>query len=175
MFVIRDAVPGRRLSISLQLLVQHMNARIAFALAAAFSGALLVSRPAAAQTDTTAAHADSATAAATPAQPAAPAHRVRRDRNVLTAEDLAGRHEENAYAIVRTMRPAWLRGGRGTTSNAQQAAVVIYRDGVKLGGEGELRQISTVQIREIRFLDAMQATQHFGLDHAGGAILVTTQ
>jgi hypothetical protein len=53
--------------------------------------------------------------------------------------------------------------------------VVIYRDGAKLGGEGELRSIATVQIREIRYYDAIAATQRFGVDHSGGAIAVTTQ
>ncbi|HSU17409.1 hypothetical protein [Longimicrobium sp.] len=139
-----------------------MNARTAFALAAVL-GAALLARPAAAQTtDTTA------------ATPAAPAHRVRHDRNLLTPEDFAGRHEDNAYALVRTLRPSWLRGSRGVTSNAEGTPVVVYRDGVRMGGENELRSIATVTIREIRYLDAMAATQQFGTDHGGGAILVAT-
>jgi hypothetical protein len=142
-----------------------MNARTAFALAAVL-GAALLTRPAAAQTT------DSAAAAA-PA--AAPAHRTHRDRNLLAPEDWAGRNETDAYALVRSLRPAWLRGGRGATSNAEAASVVVYRDGVKMGGDRELRSISVLQIREIRYLDAMAATQRFGMDHAGGAILVTTQ
>jgi len=147
-----------------------MNARTASALAVAFcAAALLSARPAAAQTDTTAHDTSHAS------QPATPPHRAHRDRNVLTPEDFANRNEDNAYAIVRALRPAWLRGSRGASSNAEASPVVVYRDGVKMGGENELRSISTAQIREIRYLDAMAATQRYGMDHAGGAILVTTQ
>ena len=149
-----------------------MNARTASALAVAFcAAALLSARPAAAQADTTAhdtTHADSS-------HTATPPRRAHRDRNLLTQDDLAGRNEENAYALIRALRPAWLRGSRGASSNAEASPVVVYRDGVKMGNEGELRNISLVQIREIRYLDAMAATQRFGMDHAGGAILVTTQ
>jgi hypothetical protein len=141
-----------------------MNARTAFALAAVL-GAALLARPAAAQTT------DSAAAAT----PTAPTHRTHRDRNLLAPEDWAGRNENDALALVRALRPAWLRGARGASSNAEAAPVVVYRDGVKMGNASELRSISTVQIREIRYLDAMAATQRFGMDHAGGAILVTTQ
>jgi len=141
-----------------------MNARTAFALAAVL-GAALLARPATAQ----------ATDSAAAATPAAPAHRAHRDRNLLSPEDWAGRNENDALALVRALRPAWLRGSRGASSNAEAAPVVVYRDGVKMGGASELRSISTVQIREIRYLDAMAATQRFGMDHAGGAVLVTTQ
>lgn len=138
-----------------------MNARTAFALAAVL-GAALLARPAAAQTT------DSAAAA-----PAA--HHAHRDRNLLTPEDWAGRNETDAYGLVRSLRPAWLRGARGASSNAEAAPVVVYRDGVKMGDGSELRSITIVQVREIRYLDAMAATQRFGMDHSGGAILVTTQ
>jgi hypothetical protein len=146
--------------------IPTMNARTAFALAAVL-GAVLLARPAAAQTT------DSA-AAVTPAA-TAPAHRTHRDRNLLTPEDWAGRNDTDAYALVRSLRPAWLRGSRGASSNAEATPVVVYRDGVKMGNDSELRSIPTMQIREIRYLDAMAATQRFGMDHAGGAILVTTQ
>jgi len=140
-----------------------MSIRTAFALAAV-CGAALLTRPAAAQTDS-----------AATTTPAPAAHRAHRDRNLLTPEDWAGRSEDNAYALIRTLRPAWLRGARGATSNGEQAGVVIYRDGAKLGGESELRGIATVQIREIRYFDAIAATQRFGVDHSAGAIVITTQ
>ncbi|HEX6751540.1 MAG TPA: hypothetical protein VF092_29880 [Longimicrobium sp.] len=147
-----------------------MNARTASALAVAFcAAALLSARPAAAQADTTAHDTSHA------AHPATPPRRAHRDRNVLTQEDFASRNEDNAYAIVRALRPAWLRGSRGASSNAEATPVVVYRDDVKMGGESELRGIGKVQIREIRYLDAMAATQRYGMDHAGGAILVSTQ
>src|SRR3954453_14098888 len=157
-----------------------MNARTAFALAAVL-GAALLARPAAAQTawpgparppPPAAAQTTDSAAAATPA---APAHRTHRDRNLLTPEDWAGRNDTDAYALVRSLRPAWLRGSRGASSNAEATPVVVYRDGVKMGNHSELRSIPTLQIREIRYLDAMAATQRFGMDHSGGAILVTTQ
>ncbi len=152
-----------------------MNARTASALAVAFcAAALLSARPAAAQADTTA-HDTSHAAHADSSHPATPPRRAHRDRNLLTQEDFASRNEDNAYAIVRALRPAWLRGSRGASSNAEATPVVVYRDDVKMGGESELRGIARVQIREIRYLDAMAATQRYGMDHAGGAILVSTQ
>ncbi|HEX8906008.1 MAG TPA: hypothetical protein VF771_14260 [Longimicrobiaceae bacterium] len=143
-----------------------MKLRTTSALAAvACAAALFAARPAAAQTGN-------------PPQDGAPAATTthqHHNRDVLTPEDWAGRHEDNAYALVRTLRPAWFRGGRGANSRAGRSAVVVYRDGVKMGGEYELRAISSASIREIRFYDAIAATQLFGVGHDGGAIVVNTQ
>ena len=50
---------------------------------------------------------------------------------------------------------------------------VVYIDDVPSGGLEALQRISSLSILEIRFLAARDASTRFGLNHAGGAILVS--
>lgn len=118
--------------------------------------------------------APAAAPAAAPEQAAAPAaRRPRRDRNKITAEELAGRTEADLLSYLQGARPQWLRvRGKGSINLSEE--VWVYRDGVKIGGVGALRQIRTNEIREIQYMDGPQATQRYGLDHGAGAIFVLT-
>jgi len=144
-----------------------MRARTSITLLGCAAAMLACARPAAAQqTDTT--H-----SAAVEVAPSAP--KPHHDRNLLTAEDIAARHDPDAYGLVRALRPGWLRGARGTSSVVTSSSVVVYRDGMRVGGPGALRDIPVESIREIRYFDAIDATQRWGTDHAAGAIFVTTR
>jgi len=143
-----------------------MNRRILLALGACVAAVSAGARPAAAQTDT-------ARSAAVEVAPAAP--RPRHDRNVLTAEDFANRHDASAYDLVRALRPGWLRGVRGASSLRMNISLVVYRDGMRVGGVSALREINPDSIREIRFYDAIDATQRWGTDHGAGAVFITTR
>jgi hypothetical protein len=146
-----------------------MSTRIVLALAAC-AAALVCARPAAAQTDTT------GTTTSTSVQVEAPKPRARHgDRNLLTADDIAGRHDPDAYELVRALRPGWLRGGRGVSSLHLSNTLVVYRDGMRLGGPEALRDVNLESIREMRFYDAIEATQRWGTDHGAGAIYVTSR
>lgn len=98
----------------------------------------------------------------------------RADVNVITAEEIAGAHQSDAYSLVQNLRPNWLRV-RGASSLANPEVVRVYLDGSLLGGTDYLRQIATQSINHLQYLSGVDATQRFGLDHGAGAILVSTR
>ena len=80
----------------------------------------------------------------------------------------------NAYDLIRNLRPLWLRGrGQKSFRNSQAAYPVIYVNGDRHGGIDTLSSLSAANISEVQFLGASDATIRYGLNHAGGAILIT--
>ena len=96
------------------------------------------------------------------------------DRSLLNTEEIARAGAQDAYTAVQTLRPHWL-SVRGASSFRQGVTVKVYLDGNLMGGPENLRQITTSSIREIRYMDGLEATQRYGLDHGQGAILVSTR
>jgi len=96
------------------------------------------------------------------------------DRSTLTREDIQSSGAIDAFVAVQTLRPHWLMK-RGTTTLNQSEFIKIYLDGNLMGGPEHLRQISTHSIASIRYMDALDATQRYGLDHGQGAVLVYTK
>jgi hypothetical protein len=80
----------------------------------------------------------------------------------------------DVLSLVQSLRPRWLRV-RGASSIAGRETVQVYLDGSRLGGPESLRQLSTHSIGSLRYLDGLEATQRWGLDHGAGAIVVSTQ
>jgi hypothetical protein len=80
----------------------------------------------------------------------------------------------DAFSVVQALRPRWL-WTRGSTSINQEESVKVYLDGSLMGGPEYLRQIPVRSISSIRFMDGLEATNRWGLDHGLGAILVSTR
>jgi hypothetical protein len=115
----------------------------------------------------------------------------RGDRSVIQRAEMETSTATNAYALIQSRRPNWLRT-RGTQSFREQGQVrgqgereaasvvpgeltiVVYLDNAKLGSINELRGVALDNVRYIRFLDAAAATQRWGGGHTHGAILVST-
>jgi hypothetical protein len=102
------------------------------------------------------------------------ARTARSDRNLLSTEEIQAAGYSDAFEAVQALRPQWLRS-RGATSINLQESVKVYLDGSLLGGPEYLRQITPRSISSIRYLDALEATQRWGLDHGLGAIVVSTR
>lgn len=112
-------------------------------------------------------------------------HKIRRQRNVITAEEIATRPgESNAYDLIRSLRPAWLRTrgvasgqvtGNGMGGVTDNAPIAVYVDGAKMGGPSVLRDIQADRIQELRYLSASDATMQYGTGNTAGAIQVTTK
>jgi hypothetical protein len=98
----------------------------------------------------------------------------RASRDVIAEAELEGMGELSAFEAIRRLRPVWLRG-RGQSSFSGSEVLRIYRDGSFYGEDRSLEAISVKTIREIRFLDASEATLRFGTGHPVGAILVTSK
>ena len=107
----------------------------------------------------------------TPRANSAPA---RGGANLILAEELAASAAENALQAIKLLRPSMLRARGGSASDPTGASdIVVYQDGVKTGGPNSLELVATISVREIRFINAADATNRFGTGHPVGAILVT--
>ena len=99
---------------------------------------------------------------------------VRQDQRVLTAEDLEGSGFNDAFSAVQALRPHWL-STRGTSSINQPQFIKVYLDNNLLGGTESLRTIPVNTIARMEYLDGLEASNRWGLDHGLGAIMVTTR
>lgn len=93
--------------------------------------------------------------------------------NALTEAEIKASSYTDAYSIVQSLRPQWL-ARRGETSFARSAPVQVYLDDQRYGGLEALRSISKEQVSSMRFLNGIEATDRWGLDHGSGAIQVRT-
>ena len=99
---------------------------------------------------------------------------ARPDRNVITLPEVQAARIDNAYELVRTLHPMWLRK-RGSNSIRYDGDIVVYLNEVRLGGPEALRQLETMSITSIRYYDPGAANFKFGSGHQHGAIQVSTQ
>ena len=100
--------------------------------------------------------------------------RVKRGGAYLVLEaEIRAATADNAYDLLRQLRPAMLRARAGNqSSDGSGTGIVVYSDNVRLGGTESLKNLDRMSIREIRFVNAGDATQLFGTGHPSGAILV---
>lgn len=134
-----------------------------------------------------------------------PAAKVKRDKYVLTAEEIAERPEiTNAYDAVKLLRPNFLKttrakasygsgssGGSGGApdpykpgggtsggsygSSSAFLTAVLYTDEIKQPDLDQLRSVVVGEIVEIRYLAGTEAASRYGSGHEGGAILLKTR
>lgn len=74
--------------------------------------------------------------------------------------------------IVQRYRPEWLRGRGRTTIRGRRATLMVYVNDQRTVDMEMLNSLTAEQVREIRFLDAVAATQRFGTDHGAGALMI---
>lgn len=105
-----------------------------------------------------------------------PSHVAPRDRNLITADEIARSNASNAYEAVERLRPAFLRTrGAQSIQNPEPPTPMIYLDGIRFGPLQTLSSIPAIGILSIQYMNAVDATQRFGMGHEGGAILITTK
>lgn len=124
--------------------------------------------------------------AATAGTAPAPAGASRGLAELITEAEIAKTAYSNALEIVQSLRPNMLRV-RPTTltpSNnafgfpdiaAANAGVVVYFDDVRLGEVAQLSSIPTLRVREIRYINARDATTRWGTGHGAGVIQVISK
>jgi hypothetical protein len=115
---------------------------------------------------------------------AADAAKPKRRSNVISEDEIAalGGAVQNALGLVQRLRPAMLRSRASSTTSGQSDGnssmdaampeVQVYFDNQKMGGINALADIALAQIREIRYLNASDATTLFGTGNTAGAIQV---
>jgi hypothetical protein len=122
---------------------------------------------------------------------------ARHDSNVITSEEIASAHVNNAFDAVTILRPSFLRY-RGVTSLGKDTSCTSDAAGrmnckppiAALGGDTgyarvylnhqlygditSLRGINAGEIREIHYYNVQQASNRFGLGNPSGVIEVVT-
>lgn len=101
-------------------------------------------------------------------------HGERRDRNVMTLEQIEEADQSTLYDLIRVYHPTWLNT-RGPNSFRSENPIMVYLDGTRLGDIEALRGLSPHNVQEIRYLSATQAQARFGLGNTRGAIAVTSR
>lgn len=115
-------------------------------------------------------------------------NRSRRDRNRIDTEEIRTSSAPNAYDLVKTLRPAWLRtrgatslqttamadptSATGSSAVAVPPEILVYIDGVRFGTQDSLKDIGVSDVARLEFLDSSAATQRFGTGHSHGAIVI---
>jgi len=109
------------------------------------------------------------------------AARSKGSQDVIVEAEITSRARDatNALQIIEQLRPQMLRS-RGSSSlapnaTAEDALPRVYVDEISYGNLNSLSNLNSIQIREIRFIKAADATTRWGTGHAGGVILVTTK
>lgn len=97
----------------------------------------------------------------------------RRTGPVITQEELEGSMATNALEAIQRLRPNFLSTRGPGTINAVDEGIIVYANDIRLGGTDTLRDLLIVDIKEIRYMSAADATQRFGTGHSHGAILIT--
>ena len=93
---------------------------------------------------------------------------ARRDR--ITAEDLEGIVEDNAYDVISRLRPQWLR------RRGRSLLPAVFRDNIRIGTDIEaLKSIRLENVFELRYLSASDATMRWGTGFTGGVIQIVTR
>ena len=95
-------------------------------------------------------------------------------RNLIIRPEIAASSAFNAYELINDLRPHWLRGRGARSLRASEAVYpVVYVNRIRRGDIRSLRNISVMDIKEIRFLNAGDATIAYGTGHPSGAIEIT--
>ena len=101
---------------------------------------------------------------------------VPRRGNVLTADEIAEAHADNAsaYDAVARLRPNWLVA-HGVAAQGSEYAAVFF-DGQRYGELASLRNIPASHVGDIRYYDVTQAGATFGIrGDTGGVIEVRSK
>ena len=90
---------------------------------------------------------------------------------VMTESEIAESRATTAYDVIARKRPMFLVSKVDLGPNAERE---VYLNGIRLGGVNELRSIPAKEVKEIRFVRAIDGAA-FGVGRSGGAILVISK
>src|SRR5690242_2627078 len=86
----------------------------------------------------------------------------RKDRNFISADEIANAHERNAYEIIQALRPSMLVNRGPTSLSNPSEGIVVFLDDQRFGDLGTLKQIAYGEVEEIRFLSPAEAQARWG-------------
>jgi hypothetical protein len=89
----------------------------------------------------------------------------------ITEQEIGSSRGTTAYEVLERVRPLYLTSQLDLSPDAERQ---VYLNGVRLGGLGELKMIPAREVKEIRFVRAIDGGA-YGVGRSGGAILVTSR
>ena len=89
----------------------------------------------------------------------------------ITEEDIVKSHATTALEAVERLNPMYLTSKVDLAPTAERE---VYLNGIRLGGVNELRWIPAREVKEIRFVRAIDGSA-YGVGRSGGAILVISK
>jgi hypothetical protein len=81
---------------------------------------------------------------------------------------------QSLYRVLARSNAAWL-ANRGPYEYPLRSHVVVYRDGVVIGGVEALRKIPAGEVAEVKHMTAAEADRQFGIEHGAGALILTSR
>jgi hypothetical protein len=90
---------------------------------------------------------------------------------VMTQSEIFESRATTAYDAIARKRPMFLVSKVDLAPNAERE---VYLNGVRLGGLNELRLIPAKEVKEIRFVRAIDGGA-YGVGRSGGAILIISK
>lgn len=114
----------------------------------------------------------------------------KKQRDLITREEILESAQKNGdlYAAIRSLRPHFLQPPRGARSmgmernaaggyvqgsGAKAPAALLYVNENRLGDLDGLKGILAADTYEVRYLEPAKAEERFGVEAAGGAVMVT--
>jgi hypothetical protein len=95
-------------------------------------------------------------------------------RDLLTQAQLAATNSETVFDAITKLRPEWLTSrGPTSVSDPSPTAVSVYMNGTMLGKADFLRDVRLLDVTEVRYWNAGQASAKFGMGHPRGVIEIT--
>ena len=89
--------------------------------------------------------------------------------------DIRATSATNVYDLIAQLRYRWLQR-RGTDSiNMRTGDVMVRMDDNELGTVQTLRNLPTIGISSIYFVDGVSAAGRWGLGYAHGAVVISTR
>ena len=94
--------------------------------------------------------------------------------STLSGAQLQATNSTELYDAIAKLRPEWL-SSRGPTSvsDPTPSSVSVFMNGSFLGRAEYLRQLRVIDVSEVRYWNAGQASARFGMGHPRGVIEIT--
>jgi hypothetical protein len=102
-----------------------------------------------------------------------------KDYNVITQEEITAQNGINAYEVISHLRPQYLKTrGRTTIQEAPTVAseyAAVFLDSQYYGDLNSLRNIASINIKEIHYLPVNESVTRYGMQYGNGVIEIRTR
>lgn len=108
------------------------------------------------------------------AQDTTKAPKVKRNPDLISQQEIEASPDasDTGFALVRQLRPNWLRQRGLSSIRSTTPQVQVYVSGLRRGGPSALEDVPRTSIKEMQRLNGADASSRYGTGHESGVILV---